>query len=445
MLLDAGHQFPGLGVGTFARHHSASEMQDRDLSLAQNTFVDTAAHMGAFKLNHELSPGQSSAFTSQAPGYPAAALGAHAAHVTSYASSPFNSTRDFLFRSRGFGESSPASSQHAIFGPTAGSLHHSHTDSQGHILFPGIHDQHGSHSSPNVLNGQMRLGLPGEVFGRSDQYHQVSSPRTDPYSAAQLHNQYGSMNMNMGMNMAAHHHHPGAFFRYMRQQCIKQELICKWIDPEQLSNPKKSCNKTFSTMHELVTHVSVEHVGGPEQTNHICFWEDCSRESKPFKAKYKLVNHIRVHTGEKPFPCPFPGCGKVFARSENLKIHKRTHTGEKPFQCEFEGCDRRFANSSDRKKHMHVHTSDKPYLCKMCDKSYTHPSSLRKHMKVHESTPTASDSSPAASSGYESSTPPGLVSPSTETQSNNNLSPASAVHNNNGHSSLSSNFSEWYV
>lgn len=81
-------------------------------------------------------------------------------------------------------------------------------------------------------------------------------------------------------------------------------------------------------MSEIVGHLGVEHVGGPEITNHACYWQNCSRNGRPFKAKYKLVNHIRVHTGEKPFHCPFPGCGKVFARSENLKIHKRTHTGK---------------------------------------------------------------------------------------------------------------------
>lgn len=90
-----------------------------------------------------------------------------------------------------------------------------------------------------------------------------------------------------------------------------------------------TCNKLFASMHEIVTHITVEHVGGPEVSNHTCYWLDCPRAGKPFKAKYKLVNHIRVHTGEKPFPCPFPTCGKVFARSENLKIHKRTHTGKR--------------------------------------------------------------------------------------------------------------------
>uniref|UniRef100_A0A3Q3DXS7 Zic family member 1 (odd-paired homolog, Drosophila) n=1 Tax=Hippocampus comes TaxID=109280 RepID=A0A3Q3DXS7_HIPCM len=420
MLLDAGPQYPAIGVSTFGstRHHSTGEVTEREVALGINPFADG---MGAFKINH--GSHEQTAFSTQAPaGYAAAAaLGHHhhhhhhhhPGHVGSYSTAAFNSTRDFLFRNRGFGEA--AGAQHSLFASAAAAA---------------------------------AGGFAAGPHGHSEaQYGHVTSPRSD-YASTQLHG-YGPMNMNM-----AAHHGAGAFFRYMRQP-IKQELICKWIEPEQLASPKKSCNKTFSTMHELVTHLTVEHVGGPEQTNHICFWEECSREGKPFKAKYKLVNHIRVHTGEKPFPCPFPGCGKVFARSENLKIHKRTHTGEKPFKCEFDGCDRRFANSSDRKKHMHVHTSDKPYLCKMCDKSYTHPSSLRKHMKVHESSNPGSQPSPAASSGYESSTPPTIVSPSAENPSSgSSVSPTAPVavqHHATattagGHSgALTSNFNEWYV
>ncbi|XP_024940263.1 uncharacterized protein LOC107267269 isoform X2 [Cephus cinctus] len=140
------------------------------------------------------------------------------------------------------------------------------------------------------------------------------------------------------------------------------------------------------------------------QDEFACLWQGCPR-ARPFNARYKLLIHMRVHSGEKPNKCPFAGCKKAFSRLENLKIHQRSHTGERPYACQHRGCSKAFSNSSDRAKHQRTHYDTKPYACQVsgCGKRYTDPSSLRKHVKNHAE-PSSSISSTSSTSSTTSST-----------------------------------------
>ncbi|KAM4634661.1 zinc finger protein GLIS3 isoform 2-T2 [Polymixia lowei] len=152
---------------------------------------------------------------------------------------------------------------------------------------------------------------------------------------------------------------------------------CRWLD----------CSAVYDQKEELVRHIEKLHVDQRKGEDFTCFWVGCPRRFKPFNARYKLLIHMRVHSGEKPNKCTFEGCKKAFSRLENLKIHLRSHTGEKPYLCQHPGCHKAFSNSSDRAKHQRTHLDTKPYACQVpgCVKRYTDPSSLRKHVKSHSS------------------------------------------------------------
>ncbi|NXE26731.1 GLIS3 protein, partial [Ardeotis kori] len=152
---------------------------------------------------------------------------------------------------------------------------------------------------------------------------------------------------------------------------------CRWVD----------CGALYDQQEELVRHIEKTHIDQRKGEDFTCFWAGCPRRYKPFNARYKLLIHMRVHSGEKPNKCTFEGCKKAFSRLENLKIHLRSHTGEKPYLCQHPGCQKAFSNSSDRAKHQRTHLDTKPYACQIpgCTKRYTDPSSLRKHVKAHSS------------------------------------------------------------
>ncbi|CAH1394942.1 unnamed protein product [Nezara viridula] len=72
----------------------------------------------------------------------------------------------------------------------------------------------------------------------------------------------------------------------------------------------------------------------------------CDICSRVFPRDKSLQAHRRVHTGERPYSCDYPGCTRKFKQSGQLKTHQRLHTGERPFLCSAEGCNSRFTHAN---------------------------------------------------------------------------------------------------
>lgn len=100
---------------------------------------------------------------------------------------------------------------------------------------------------------------------------------------------------------------------------IEQEspnFICLWV----------TCNQPFDCLEELSIHIDENHVSKLSSRKNVsCKWTECKRMD-PFADITLLSQHIRSHTGEKPFKCSLKNCDARFAAKSNLIAHcKRRH------------------------------------------------------------------------------------------------------------------------
>lgn len=93
---------------------------------------------------------------------------------------------------------------------------------------------------------------------------------------------------------------------------------------------------------------------------------ECSECGKSFHQCLQVIQHKKVHTGEKPYVCN--ECGKLFRAHLCFIPHQSIHTRENPYGCK---CVKTFSHKGHLIQHQQILPEEKPYECDSVGKPST--------------------------------------------------------------------------
>ncbi|KAK3924744.1 Zinc finger protein 543 [Frankliniella fusca] len=98
--------------------------------------------------------------------------------------------------------------------------------------------------------------------------------------------------------------------------------------------------------------------------------------------KASLAGHIKIHGGERPYPCHI--CGKDFTTKWNLQTHRWTHASRSARQHKCTLCKASFCRRPDYLTHMNTHRNVRPFTCNHCGCQFVRKYNCIRHMRQHE-------------------------------------------------------------
>lgn len=207
--------------------------------------------------------------------------------------------------------------------------------------------------------------------GHVEELYSVESPSSSPAPNLVQQGAVGRV-IEVDNDSGAQEFHTYAFDsddqKFLMEGSIHNSQVIELEDPHRPFECEL-CKKQFTKIEILKRHIKT-HMKEKEFK--------CSYCTKTFDRRDVLNDHVRNHTGEKPFECPT--CKKKFTRGFVLLRHQRTHN-EGVYKCDF--CMKSFDRKDTFRDHLRNHTGEKPFKCRFCGKAFSRSFVLTKHEKSH--------------------------------------------------------------
>lgn len=99
-------------------------------------------------------------------------------------------------------------------------------------------------------------------------------------------------------------------------------------------------------------------------------------------SKFKLQDHMNLHTGARPYCCA--ECGKRFCQIYSYRVHLRTHAEVKVERLVCRVCRLAFFSQRDLDKHLsRTHFEKEFYECDLCKQVFTSLKACQNHVQLH--------------------------------------------------------------